>query len=292
VALLYDLVDRLLQAASQPLLGIGIGAPGVIDAAGGVVLNAIRLDWHDLPLAALLSERYHLPVQIANDSQAAALAEYLFGGCHTEANLVAVHVGRGIGCGVVLEGQLYLGDSFSAGEIGHVRAVEDGELCRCGNHGCLETVASCTALLRAAQSAALSQPELYRASLLSRAGIPPEALTLEQLAQAYRSGDRLACQAAQAAAEHLGRAVAHLVSALNIHKVVITGEINALGAEFLQAVQQAAAQRILPAAAQRLTISSGCLEENVIILGACALLLIKELGLHPTRFPETANGRH
>ena len=291
VMLLYELVDRLLEAANQPLLGIGVGAPGVVDAASGTVLNAIHLDWHNLPLASLLGERYHLPVQIANDSQAAALAEYLFGGCHTEANLVAIQVGRGIGCGVVLEGQLYLGDSFSAGEIGHVRAVEEGELCRCGNYGCLETVASCTALVRIAQAAALSQPELFRTSLFSRAGITPQALTLEELAHAFRSGDRLSRQIVLAAADHLGRAVAHLVSALNIHTVIITGEINAFGKEFLQAVQQAASQRILPAAAQQLSISSGCLEENVIILGACALLLIKELGLHPTRFPETVDGR-
>lgn len=290
-ALLYELVDRLLQAVNQPLIGIGVGAPGIVDATNGVVLNAIHLGWKNLPLAKLLGGRYNLPVQIANDSQAAALAEYLFGGCHTQSNLVAIQVGRGIGCGVVLESQLYMGDSFSAGEIGHVRAVEGGALCRCGNYGCLETVASSTAILQAAQTACLDQPDLYRTSLFSREGISPQELTLEQLAQAFISADRLATQVLQVTAEHLGSAVAHLVSALNIHTVVITGEISAFGPNFLKAVQQETSNRILPAAAQHLSISSGCLKENVIILGACALLLTKELGLHPTRFPKTADGR-
>ena len=113
-----------------------------MDATNGIVRRSVNLNWHDLPLRALLEERYGLPVYVANDSQVAALGEYTFGDGPGVENLVVVKVGQGIGAGIVLNGQIFHGETFGAGEIGHVAVVANGRQCRCGNFGCLETVAS------------------------------------------------------------------------------------------------------------------------------------------------------
>ncbi|MEW5960964.1 MAG: ROK family transcriptional regulator, partial [Chloroflexota bacterium] len=139
LALVYELIDALAARADRPLLGIGIGTPGLMNPQRGLVRRAVNLDWADLPLGNLLEQRYDLPVYIANDSQVAALAEYTFGKGQNNSNLIVVKVGRGIGAGILLNGQLFYGDGFGAGEIGHIKIEEDGELCRCGNFGCLET---------------------------------------------------------------------------------------------------------------------------------------------------------
>jgi hypothetical protein len=142
LACVYELIDRLTLAATAPIAGIGIGSPGLVDAHGGVIRRAVNLGWIDLPLKSLLEGRYRLPIYIANDSQTAALAEFTFGAGKEASNLVVIKVGQGIGSGIVLQGQLHYGDGFGAGEIGHLKVVEDGAQCSCGNTGCLETVAS------------------------------------------------------------------------------------------------------------------------------------------------------
>lgn len=280
VALVYELIDALLAASTHPILGIGIGAPGLIDSEQGIILQAINLDWRDLPLGKLLHEHYHLPVHIANDSQVAALAEFTFGSCQENTSLVAIKIGRGIGSGIIINGQLYQGEGFSAGEIGHVQTVEKGVLCRCGNYGCLETVASCASIARQAKSLALQQPE----SLLNQFVINSQEITFEHVAAAFRAGDELACQIGVDAAHYLGSAIAYLASALNIQHVILLGDITAFGNNWLELVHQEIRRRILASTAHRVKLSFGCLGTDVVILGASALLLTRELGLSLTRF--------
>jgi glucokinase-like ROK family protein len=287
--LVYELVDALLAAlpagTQRPVLGIGIGAPGLIDTDNGIILQAVHLNWRDLPLGELLHQRYQLPVHLANDCQAAALAEYLFGEGQPGANLVVIKIGHGIGSGIIINGQLYQGDSYSAGEIGHIQAVEAGEPCRCGRSGCLETVASCDALVSHAQNVAIHLREAYLGSMLSCLAANPQAPTFENLVQAFQSGDELACQVALEAARHLGTAIARLVGVLNIHQIILTGNITAFGPRWLETVRWAVSQRLMPGAGYKLRLTFGSLGEEVVILGASALLLTRELGLNPTRFP-------
>jgi len=251
LSLVYQLVDRLVAAADSPILGIGIGTPGLVDAQQGVVRNAVNLDWHDLPLRDLLVERYRLPVHIANDSQVAGLAECTFGESKDVANLVVIKVGRGTGAGIVLNRQPYYGDGFGAGEIGHVVVEEGGELCRCGHRGCLETVTSSRGVARRALAAARSDPHssLHRAASSKEAG------------------------------RYLGIAVANLVGALNIQRIVIAGGAARFGAALLEPIRLAARQRSLALLADELRIETTRLGPDIVILGAAALLLAQELGL-------------
>ena len=275
LALVYELIDALVAATDAPLLGIGIGTPGLMDARQGVVRQAVNLDWRDLPLRDLLAERYNLPVYIANDCQVAALAEHTFGASREALNLVVVKVGRGIGAGIVLNGQLYYGDGSGAGEIGHVAVVEGGELCRCGHLGCLETVASSRAIIKRAQQIAKSDP----LSTLHRFVAAPEAITTDVVLRAFEAGDQAMYWIVAEAGRYLGVAVANLVGAVNVHCIVIAGSVSRFGEALLEAIRQEVCRRALPALAEETCIETSSLGPDIVILGAAALLLTEELGL-------------
>jgi N-acetylglucosamine repressor len=147
--LAYQIIDQLIRKKLKPIVGIGVGAPGLINTREGVVINAVNLQWQDLPLGQLLKKKYKLPVSVLNDSQATAIGEYVYGGQHAaDENLIVVNVRHGIGAGILISGRLFQGDGGGAGEIGHVVVQENGELCRCGKRGCLETISSARAVIQ------------------------------------------------------------------------------------------------------------------------------------------------
>jgi glucokinase-like ROK family protein len=275
LALVYQLIDELVATADSLLLGIGIGTPGLMDARRGVVRNAVNLDWQNLPLGDLLEERYGLPVYIANDGQVAALAEYTFGDSREVSNLIVIKVGRGIGSGIVLRGQLYYGDGFGAGEIGHVAVVEGGDHCRCGHFGCLETVASSRAIIKRAQGIARSDPR----STLHQFATTPDTINPDVVLQAFEAGDGALRPIIAEAGRYLGIAVANLVGALNVHHIVIAGSIARFGEALLEPIRQEVSRRSLAALADETRIEASNLGTDIVILGAAALLLTQELGL-------------
>ncbi|HKA83163.1 MAG TPA: ROK family protein [Acidimicrobiales bacterium] len=142
-----ELCVDLAGAAARPLLGVGVGSPGVVDPAG-IILEAPNLGWHGVDLSAHLAQAIPAPVHVANDANAAALGELGLGG-PAERSLLLVKVGHGVGAGLVLDGHLVVGDRFAAGEIGHVVVDPDGAPCACGRIGCLETAVAAPRLRRA-----------------------------------------------------------------------------------------------------------------------------------------------
>jgi glucokinase-like ROK family protein len=260
LALVYQILDQLLASACQPVVGIGVGTPGLVNTREGVVVNAVNLDWQNLPLRDLLQERYHLPVYVLNDSQAAAMGEYAYGAGHDpDSNLVVINARHGIGAGIVIHGRLFHGDGGYAGEIGHIVVVpEGGLLCRCGNHGCLETVASVQALIRRTQVLD-NLPAVHTD-------------TLEAIERAFAGGDALIQQVVLEAGRYLGLAIASLVGTLNIQKIVLTGEMTCFGQPWLKAVQETMRQSSLTRLAQATQLELGKLGGNGVILGASALL--------------------
>lgn len=277
--LVYTLLDALVAEAGRPLLGIGIGTPGLLDTKQGVVRQAVNLDWRDLPLGSLLEARYGLPVYIANDSQLTALAEHIFGGGKDVANLAAVRVGRGVGAGIVLDGRLYQGHGFGAGEIGHIVIVPGGEPCRCGNSGCIETLGGTLGITRRAQLLAPAAPD----SLLNRLVSRPSAITFEHVLEAFQAGDPLARRIGFEAGRAIGFAVACLTSALDVKRVLLVGSATRFGPEWLEVVREELRNRALPVLAQETEIVFGESGAKAVILGASALLLTRELGLSLAR---------
>jgi predicted NBD/HSP70 family sugar kinase len=138
VALVHQLVRELLERATQPVLGIGVGTPGVVDH-DGTVLDAPNLGWSGTTLAAGLQEAFDLPVFVANDANTAVLGEHTFGDAG-DGGLMLIRVGTGVGAGLVLGGALLHGHRAAAGELGHVVVDPDGATCACGRRGCLETL--------------------------------------------------------------------------------------------------------------------------------------------------------
>jgi predicted NBD/HSP70 family sugar kinase len=265
VQLVFALLDELLEGVTAPLLGIGIGTPGLVDSPTGTIRRAVNLDWRDLPLGAIVGERYGVPVNVANDSQAAALAEYTYAGGARVPNLIAIRVGRGVGAGLVLRGALFQGDGSGAGEIGHVVVADDGELCRCGRTGCLETMAGMRAIERDATAAA---------------GRP---IDIRALRRALDANEPWAAPIVDRAATPLGHAIAGLIGALDIQRIVLLGPVTELGERWLATVRREAATRALAPLADDVEISIGAPTTNVVVRGASALLVARELGLSLVR---------
>jgi hypothetical protein len=168
-----ELLARVIRQATAPVLGVGIGSPGIVDR-GGIVRNAPNLGWRDQPLQERLQEKTGLSVRVVNDANAAVLAEHSFGGA--DHDLLLVKVGHGVGAGLLLGGRAIFGQRFAAGEIGHVVVgTDDGPLCACGKHGCLEawlSVPRLTEDIRAATASAATSADADRARhrILTEAG--------------------------------------------------------------------------------------------------------------------------
>ena len=267
LASVYELLDGLVAAASRPIVGIGVGTPGLVDARRGVVVNAVNLNWRNLPLGQLLSDRYGLPALVLNDSQAAALGEYTFGeGYRPDESLVVLNVGHGIGAGIILNGQLFHGDSGGAGEIGHVAvAPETGLECRCGNLGCLETLASTRAVVERARALA---PQVGGGLAAN-----PEAITFDALVRAFALADPLARRVVMDAGRFMGQAVASLVGTLNVHRIVIAGEMARFGRPLLDAIRETVSRTSLARLAGETRVEFEHLGHNEVILGSSALIL-------------------
>jgi predicted NBD/HSP70 family sugar kinase len=265
--LVYSLIDSLVSGnGASPLLGIGIGAPGLIDSRTGDVRWAVNLAWERLPLGQLVEERFGVPVVVANDSQAAAVAELTFGSASGRPeNLIVVRVGRGIGAGIILNGQLFHGDGAGAGEIGHTIYGPGRERCRCGRIGCLETVASMRAMV-------------------ALAGARDPSVTDEQsLVASLARGDKTARSVVVHAGSMLGVAIASLIGTLNVDRVLLVGPAVALGDPWLGAVKTRARANALPLLADETRIEMGAGHDDVVLLGASGLLMTHELGLSLAR---------
>ncbi|MBE7467969.1 MAG: ROK family transcriptional regulator [Anaerolineales bacterium] len=273
--LVYQLIDRLMTAISRPLLGIGVGTPGLVDAQRGVVRKAVNLDWQDLSLRGLLETRYNLPVFVANDSHVAAVAEYVFGQERKTPNLIILKVGRGVSAGIVLNGRLHYGDGSGAGEIGHVRVVEQGALCSCGHYGCLETVTSSRFIVERAKAIAQENPH----SLLHQFAPTPEAITTDVVIQAFEAGDEEVRQVIAEVGHYLGIAVANLIGTLNIQSILIGGRVARFGEPLLEPIRQEMKQRAMGMLADETQVSLSRLGQEIVILGAAALILTHELSL-------------
>ncbi len=266
--LVYDLLDALVATTDRPLLGIALGAPGLIDAVDGVVVQAVNMDWTDLPIRRLLEERYGVPVYVANDCQVAALGEYTLGDADQLCDLVVISGGWGIGCGMVLDGRLHHGNPIGAGEIGHVRVEENGRRCSCGNTGCLETVAGTHGIV-----------ERVRALQRERGGADPAEIGFDAVLAMYEAGDEGVREVILAAGRGLGVVASHLAVILGGCDIRLAGHLAALGPAVLDAIREEIAARALTELARRTRVASATLGDDIVLLGASALLLRHELGV-------------
>ena len=256
IQVVRDLVQQLLSACSTPVLGIGIGTPGIIQPEKGIVRLANNLDWQDVPIKKILQAFTELPIYLTNDSQAAALGEYSFGKPHASRHLLLIKMGQGVGSGIVINGESFYGDGFGAGEIGHL-------------------------IVRQADSSLVTlESEISTRVLLARA----RALThgqfgWEDFVTAVSQDQPQLSNLIVTAGRHLGAVIAHLITTLNIQNIVLSGRLNQFGEPFWQAIQQEAQRRVLPVLFAGTTIRESNLGANIVLMGCAALLMKQELGV-------------
>lgn len=214
------------------VLGVGVGMAGLVDGEAGICRYSPFFGWRNVRLGERLAGRLGLSVYLENDVNTLTVAEQWFGYGHGRDHFAVVTVGRGIGAGIVVNGQFYRGALGGAGELGHVTLQADGPLCACGKRGCLETLASDRAILSAARVALT-------------AGTPTalgEPLTIEAVAAAAEAGDGLARRLLADAGRWLGLGIAALVNLLNPQLVIVGGEGVRAGAWRLDPMREAIAE--------------------------------------------------
>ncbi len=266
--MVYQILDQLIGSTSQPLSGIGVGTPGLINSSKGLVVQAVNLNWKNLPLTSLLEERYHLPVYILNDCQAAAIGEMTYGkDSQNINNLILINVHHGIGSGIIINREIFQGDGGFAGEIGHIEVVhEGGEICRCGKRGCLETVASTKALTRQVKVLIKQHPE-------SKFALDSRQFSFDTIVEAFTTGDPHIHDLVLKTAEYIGIAISSLVGILNIQKIVLAGDMTRFGTPWLNQIHTAMANSSLRQLGENTRIEIGRLGKNVTLLGASAVFV-------------------
>jgi glucokinase len=261
-------------AAGRRLRAIGISSAGPIDYARGVVTSAPNLHgWRDVPLAAKVAEGLGLRTFLENDANCAAIAEQRLGAGRGAQHVVLVALGTGIGGGLVLNGQIYRGASGGAGEVGHMKLVDDGPLCGCGRRGCLEALASGSALGRTATEIIAREPDGILARISRDEGGAPSAVTLQKAAGA---GDSSAATAIRQAALHLGAGLTNLVDIFNPEVLAISGNLRKLEG-YLDVAREVVAAEAFRQAVANVRIVETALGDDAAALGA-ALVALDAIG--------------
>jgi len=241
---LVELVRRLVGLATAPVLGIGVGTPGVVDLDGTVLL-APNLDWRGEELRHRLEDEFALPIVVANDANAAALAEHGFG--EAGADTLLVTIGHGVGAGLVLQGMAVFGSRFAAGEIGHVTVGTDqGPECACGKHGCLE---SWLAVPRLEAALAAAPDDAARRAIRTEAG------------------------------NRLGIALAPVVGVLDLAELVLAGPAELIDGPLIEAAAATLRARTLPDSHGHVLVRRSELGPDIIVRGAAVMVLSARLGV-------------
>ncbi|WP_093852519.1 ROK family transcriptional regulator [Streptomyces pini] len=249
--------------------GVGIGVPGPVRFPEGVpVAPPIMPGWDGFPVREALSQEFGCSVMVDNDVNLMGLGEQHAGVARSVADFLCVKIGTGIGCGIIVGGQVYRGVTGCAGDIGHIQVDPQGRLCACGNRGCLEAHFSGAALARDAEEAAHSGRSAHLAVRLEASG----RLTSADLAAAAAAGDPVALDMARTGGERVGQVIAGLVSFFNPGMVVIGGGVTGLGHTLLASVRSQVYRRSLPLATGNLPIVLGELGGMAGVIGATRLI--------------------
>ncbi|WP_415953567.1 ROK family protein [Streptomyces sp. KLOTTS4A1] len=252
--------------------GAGIGVPGPVRFPEGVpVAPPIMPGWDGFPVREALSQDLGCPVMVDNDVNLMAMGEQHAGVARSVHDFLCIKIGTGIGCGIVVGGDVYRGTTGSAGDIGHIQVEPDGRPCACGNRGCLEAHFSGAALARDAEEAATSgrSPEL--AALLEAEGFKGR-LSGADVAAAAAAGDALALELIREGGNRTGQVIAGLVSFFNPGLVVIGGGVTGLGHTLLAAIRTQVYRQSLPLATGNLPIVLGELGPVAGVIGAARLI--------------------
>ncbi len=258
------------QRTGRRLFGAGLTIPGLVDVATGTLIFEPNMGWRNVPLVPWLAAELDFPIFVDNDANAAALAERYLGAAQDVDDFAYVVANIGLGTGLVIGGHLFQGASGFAGEAGHTTIEPDGPLCRCGNHGCWERLASQRALIERVQTA-VHAGEHSAVDALTQSN--PDDLTTQTIVDAARGGDAVCLQALSETGRYLGIGIANLINTLNPSLVAFGGALS-LAHEFLmpvvlQIIQERAMEQ--PRQVARVVVSA--FQADACVMGGVALVL-------------------
>ncbi|MGH3432474.1 MAG: ROK family protein [Thermocrispum sp.] len=261
--------ELLADAGIDRPMGVGIGVPGPVDFDRGVPVSPpLMSGWDGYPVRDAVSRELGCPAVLDNDVNLLAVGERHAGVARAADDFLFVKIGTGIGCGIVIAGELFRGVDGCAGDIGHIRVDDDGPVCACGNRGCLEAYSSGAALARKATRMARDGGSPALAGRLAEKG----ELRAEDLGWAIGQGDPEALTLLRDSARRVGQVLATLVSFFNPGLIVIGGRVSALGHTLLAEIRGETYRRSLPLATGKLPIVLSELGDEGGVVGAARLV--------------------
>jgi glucokinase-like ROK family protein len=261
---LVQMVNTLIRQQGLPkkqLLGVGVGLAGVVDADQGVLRQSPIYGWKDVPLRLMLQSKLRVPVYIENDVNTLTMTEKWFGHGQGLDHFLTVTVGRGVGLGIVVNGQFYRGHAGGAGELGHIVIDPDGPLCACGKRGCLETYVGDPGLVRMAQEAGLGG---------KKSSLVEDVSELLALAQ---NGNKTAQEIFAQSGRILGRGIANLINLFNPKNIIISGEGTRSGDLLFGPMKESIRQNTMPGLFDPDTVQIAPWGDDAWARGAAGLVL-------------------
>jgi ROK family protein (putative glucokinase) len=262
-----ELMDHQ-RAVSEEIIGVGIGSPGPLDAKKGIIVNAANLPgFVNLPLVDLIEKEFKVKAYIENDANAAALGELWFGAGRGCKNFVFITVSTGVGSGIIINGDIYQGNTSNAGEVGHMTLEPEGPRCNCGNYGCLEALASGPAIERIANERLAKCGD----SMLNNY----KKVTSKEVFEAAAKGDKLANEVVSYCMNYLGIGMANVVSLLDPEKIIIGGGVSKAGAVVFDTIRNVIDKRCFKIMAQGVKVVPAELGTDAGVVGAIGIVLSK-----------------
>ncbi len=264
-----QVIEGCNSRQKQELRGIGIGSPGLVDHRKGIVRNPPNLKgWNEVHLARIISKKFKLAVYVGNDANVYALGEHTFGAGKGADCMVCVTLGTGMGGGLILNNELYVGSFQTAGELGHVIVERNGKKCNCGNHGCVERYVGNSYIVERT----LEKIKQGRKTSIVKIAGGLDKISPRVLSEAANSGDKLAKEIWQETGEYAGAALSSIINTLGPRMVVIGGGVSRAGRLILDPIKAEVKRRVFKYLSQRVKIVLGTLGDDAAVLGAASLV--------------------
>jgi N-acetylglucosamine repressor len=264
-----DFIKKVITESKLPenkIIGVGINMPGLIDSKKGINYTYLNFD---NPVGKSFEDKLQIRVHLENDARARALAELRFGAAQGKQNVLVLHIDWGVGLGMILDGKLYRGISGFAGEFSHTTIQDEGELCHCGKHGCLETIASGMALSKRIQEGLKAGNQ---SMLTSIPGVDISQLKLETIIDTINRGDMFSISLISNMAHHLGKGIATLISILNPELVILGGRLSKAGEYLITPIKQSLYLHCIPKLREDVDITVSVFDVEAGVLGAIAVV--------------------
>jgi N-acetylglucosamine repressor len=258
---IYKII-RSYQVEQSKIIGIGVAMHGVVDVEEGTSIVAPILNLGNIPIKATLEKEFNMTVKVENDARAMALGESWFGGHGDVDSMVAVNIGRGVGSGLVINGKLYHGSKGIAGEIGHMTIDINGEICACGNRGCLQTLVSGDAIAEKARKK-------------SSEGISSDSLSGKDIYDMAQNGDQFCINLLKETGNIIGIGLTNVIHLINPSKIVLGGGVMNSEKYIMPGLLEMIQQKVLIKEAGQTEIVVTRLGHDATLLGAVSLLLVE-----------------